>query len=74
MYEKFHQYLTVSKIPLLEVWGKKGIPLLIRSHSVPEKICQNARIIMIDAGYFAVESHTESIAVEILDFLKDNKI
>jgi pimeloyl-ACP methyl ester carboxylesterase len=74
MYEDFQQYFRVSQVPLLAVWGKNDVFFIPSGAEAFHMDLPNARVRMIDAGHFAVESHTETIANEILDFLKDNKL
>ena len=68
-YEKFQEYFRTSQVPLLAVWGKNDVFFIPPGAEAFKRDLPNARVQLIDAGHFAVESDTELIAKEILDFL-----
>jgi pimeloyl-ACP methyl ester carboxylesterase len=69
LYDKFHEYFRTSQIRLLAIWGKSDVFFIPAGAEAFRKDLPEARVVLIDAGHFAVESHTEVIAREILDFL-----
>lgn len=69
-YEKFHEYFRASQVPLLAIWGKNDVFFIPPGAEAFKKDLPNAVVKLIDAGHFAVESHSALIAEEILDFLK----
>lgn len=68
-YDEFHQYFKTSQVPLLAIWGKNDVFFIPKGAEAFKRDLPNARVKLIDAGHFAVESHTQEIANEILDFL-----
>ncbi|KAF8937589.1 Alpha/Beta hydrolase protein [Dissophora ornata] len=74
LYPQFHEYFRKSQVPLLAVWGKNDIIFIAPGANAFKADLPNARIEFVDAGHFAVETHTEEIASKILSFLADNRI
>ncbi len=70
LYDSFHEYFRNSQVRLLAIWGKNDVFFIPAGAEAFKKDLPNARIKLIDAGHFAVESHTELIAQEILAFLQ----
>ncbi|OAQ65335.1 hydrolase-like protein [Pochonia chlamydosporia 170] len=70
MYEKFQGYFRESQVPLLAIWGKNDVFFIPPGAEAFKKDLPRAQVELIDAGHFAVESHTEMIAEKILAFLK----
>jgi pimeloyl-ACP methyl ester carboxylesterase len=73
-YENFHEYFRKSQVPLLAIWGKNDKFFTPPGAEAFKKDLPNAVIKLLDAGHFAVESHTEVIAKEILSFLDNNNL
>ncbi|KAL2212280.1 alpha/beta-hydrolase [Sarocladium strictum] len=69
-YEQFHEYFRKSQVPLLAVWGKHDVFFIPPGAEAYKTDLPKARIVMLDAGHFAVESHTAEIAKEILQFFQ----
>ncbi|KZZ96471.1 Epoxide hydrolase-like protein [Beauveria brongniartii RCEF 3172] len=69
LYEKFQAYFRSSQIPLLAVWGKNDVFFIPPGAEAFKKDLPNAVIKFLDAGHFAVESHTSLIRAEIFQFL-----
>lgn len=69
LYEKFHGYFKSSQVPLLAIWGKNDVFFIPPGAEAYKKDLPNAVVKLIDAGHFAVESHTALIGEEILKFL-----
>ena len=73
-YPQFQEYFRKSQVPVLGVWGKNDL-IFVRQGLEPfKRDLPNAELHLLDAGHFAVESHTKVIAELILDFLKRNNI
>lgn len=68
-YEKFHEYFRASQVPLLAIWGKNDVFFIPPGAEAYKRDLPQAVVKLIDAGHFAVESHTRVIADEILAFL-----
>ncbi|KAJ5167266.1 uncharacterized protein N7482_006047 [Penicillium canariense] len=69
MYEDFHRYFRESQVPLLAIWGKNDVFFIPPGAEAFKKDLPNAQVKLIDAGHFAAESHSETIAQEIMKFL-----
>jgi len=70
LYPRWQEYLRKSQVPVLAAWGKNDIIFLSPGAEAFKKDLPKAEINLLDAGHFAVESHTEAIAGLILDFLR----
>lgn len=68
-YDKFHEYFRASQVPLLAIWGKNDVFFIPPGAEAFKRDLPQAVVKLIDAGHFAVESHTKLIADEILAFL-----
>jgi len=69
LYEKFQEYFRRSRVPLLAIWGKNDVFFIPAGAEAFKRDLPNAKVKLIDAGHFAVESDTELIAHDILAFL-----
>jgi pimeloyl-ACP methyl ester carboxylesterase len=69
LYEKFQEYFRESQVPLLAVWGKNDVIFIPPGAEAFKRDLPKALVTLLDAGHFAVESHTEDIANLILSFL-----
>ncbi|KAK9859264.1 hypothetical protein MYU51_016435 [Penicillium brevicompactum] len=58
-YGKFQQYFQKSQVPLFAIWGKNDVYFIPPGAKAFKRDLLNAEIKLIDAGHFAVESHTE---------------
>ncbi|CAI7591644.1 unnamed protein product [Penicillium pancosmium] len=68
-YPKFHRYFQKSQVPLLAIWGQNDVFFIPAGANAFKKDLPNAEVKLIDAGHFAVESHTDLIAYHMLAFL-----
>ena len=68
-YEEFHAYFKAEKVPLLAVWGKNDVFFIPPGAEAFKRDLPHAVVKLIDAGHFAVETHTRLIADEIVAFL-----
>ena len=76
LYPKFHEYLRESQVPVLAIWGKNDIIFVKEGAQAfeQEKHTKNCEVKLIDGGHFAVESHTEEIADDMLRFFEKHGI
>jgi Predicted hydrolases or acyltransferases (alpha/beta hydrolase superfamily) len=74
LYPQFQQYLREHRPPLLAVWGKNDVIFIPKGAKAFKKDLPNASIQLLDAGHFALETHSGEIGQLIIDFLKDNSI
>jgi pimeloyl-ACP methyl ester carboxylesterase len=74
LYPKFQEYFRTSKVPILATWGKNDLIFVYPGAEAFKRDSPNVEIRPLDAGHFAVETHTQEIADNILDFLSKNGI
>ena len=69
MYPKFQDYFRRHQPPLLAVWGN-GDPFFVPAGAEAfKRDIKNAKVTFFDTGHFALETHSDAIAVAIRDFL-----
>lgn len=69
-YPRWQEYLRDHRPPLLAVWGEND-PLFARAGAEAyRRDVPDARIVLLDTGHFALETHLEEIAGEVTSFLK----
>lgn len=69
LYDDFHAYFRKSNVPLLAIWGKNDVFFIPPGAEAFKRDLPDAKVKLIDAGHFAVETDFEYIAEEILVFL-----
>jgi pimeloyl-ACP methyl ester carboxylesterase len=69
LYPKFQEYFRTKQPPLLAVWGKNDPFFLPLGAEAFKRDNPNAEVKLFDTGHFALETHAQEIAREILDFL-----
>lgn len=69
LYPKFQEYFRTYQPPFLATWGKSDPFFLPEGAECFKKDNQNAIVKMYDTGHFALETHLEEIAMEIVTFL-----
>jgi len=74
LYPAFQEYFRTQKVPILAIWGKNDQIFVPPGAEGFKKDNPNAVVKLLDAGHFAVETHFEEIAAEILAFLSENGI
>ena len=74
LYPQFHACFRETSVPLLAVWGKNDSIFVAPGAEAFKQDLPHAKVRMLDAGHFAVESHTAEIAEEMLSFLAENGI
>ena len=70
LYPKFQEYFRTKRPPLLAVWGKNDPFFLPPGAEAFKRDNPNAEVKLYDTGHFALETHGEEIAREIIDFLR----
>jgi pimeloyl-ACP methyl ester carboxylesterase len=74
LYPQFQEYFRKSQVPVLAVWGKGDIIFIPPGAEAFTRDLPKAEVRLLDAGHFAVESHTEEIADLMLTFLEKQAI
>ena len=74
LYPQFQEYFRKSQVPLIVIWGKNETIFVPAGAEPYKKDLPNAEIHYLDAGHFAVESHTEEVGKLMLEFLRKNSI
>ncbi|KAK7682364.1 hypothetical protein QCA50_014569 [Cerrena zonata] len=69
LYPKFQEYFRAHQPPTLAVWGKNDQIFIPPGAEAYRRDIPNAKIVFVDSGHFAIETHLEVIADEILSFL-----
>ena len=70
MYPAFQAYFREHQPRLLAIWGDKDPFFLAVGAEAFRRDLPNAEVRLIDAGHFAVETHTSEIANSIVAFLR----
>jgi len=68
-YPSFHEYFRQHQPPLLAVWGKNDPAFIPPGALAYKKDIPHAEVHLLDAGHFALETHSAEIAGYIRDFL-----
>jgi len=74
LYPEFQKYFRDHQPPLLAVWGKNDPFFLPPGAEAYKRDLPNAEVHFLDAGHFALETHSAEIAAYIRDFLGRQKI
>lgn len=69
LYPAFQQYFRDQQPPLLALWGKHDPFFLPAGAEAFRKDIPSAEIELLDTGHFALETHVEYIASQMLRFL-----
>ncbi|MCC5474560.1 alpha/beta fold hydrolase [Streptomyces sp. NPDC059680] len=69
LYPQVHQYFRASQVPLLAVWGAGDEIFGPAGAEAFRQDLPDAEIHLLASGHFALESHLETIAEHIRDFL-----
>lgn len=67
-YEEWHEYFRRSQPPTLIVWGKNDFVFLPAGAEAYRKDLKHVELHMLDAGHFALETHSAQIAKYIREF------
>lgn len=69
MYPQFQQYFRDNQPPLLAVWGRNDPFFLPPGAEAFKRDIPDAQVRFVDAGHFALETHSEAIGSAIAEFL-----
>ncbi|KAK7681071.1 hypothetical protein QCA50_015909 [Cerrena zonata] len=72
LYPKAHEFFRKLQLPTLAVWGNKDDCFDIQGAYSFKKDVPSAKVVEIDGGHFAGNSHTREVAQAILDFAYEN--
>jgi pimeloyl-ACP methyl ester carboxylesterase len=72
LYPKFQEYFRTAKPPLLAVWGKNDPFFIPAGAEAFRKDIPGAKVLFLDTGHFAIETHTVEIASAMKAFLAAN--
>lgn len=70
MYPDFQEYFRQSQVPLLAIWGKNDPYFIPAGAKAFTRDLPNAKVILLDTGHFALETHCLQIATSIRAFLR----
>jgi len=70
LYPEFQAYFRQHQPPLLAVWGKNDPAFLPAGAEAYKRDLPAAKVHLLDAGHFALETHTDEIAALMLRFLE----
>lgn len=71
LYPKFQAWLRESNIPVLAIWGKNDIIFVKEGAEAFKRDVKDLKLVLLDTGHFALETHGKQIAGEIASFLKE---
>ena len=69
LYPRFQEYFRGYRPPTLAVWGKKDPFFLPAGAHAFTRDNPEARVIFLDTGHFALETHCADIGAQIVEFL-----
>jgi pimeloyl-ACP methyl ester carboxylesterase len=69
LYPKFHEYFRNHHPPLFAIWGKHDPYFIPAGAQAFQRDIPNAQVQFLDTGHFALETHVETIAAAMRDFL-----
>lgn len=70
LYPTFQAYLRTAQPPLLAVWGRNDPFFLPAGAEAFRRDTPNAEVHLLDTGHFALETHVDTIAVTLREFLE----
>lgn len=71
-YEQLHKYFRQYQPPTLSIWGEKDPFFIPAGAKAFKRDNPNAEFRLLDTGHFAIETHGNEIAAEMLEFLERN--
>jgi pimeloyl-ACP methyl ester carboxylesterase len=69
LYPAFHAYFRDHLPPLLAVWGRHDQAFIPAGAEAYKRDLPDAEVHLLEAGHFALETHTPEISSRILEFL-----
>lgn len=73
LYPTIQKYFRDSKVPILVVWGIND-PIFIREGAYAFERDSDAKVVAIDGGHFAAQTHPGEIAQEIVTFFQERQL
>ena len=73
LYPRFQEFFRNYHPPILAVWGKNDPFFLPAGAEAYRRDNPSAKVVLYDTGHFALETHADEIAQEIVSFLKTVK-
>lgn len=70
LYPAFQEYFRAYKPPLLAIWGKLDRSFIPPGAEAYRRDIPDAQVQFVDAGHFALETHTAEIGQAMREFLK----
>jgi len=70
LYPAFQAYFREHRPPLLAVWGRHDPAFIPAGAEAYKRDLPDAEVHLLDAGHFALETHTREISSRIRDFLE----
>ncbi len=71
-YPQWQEYLRTNKPPVLAIWGKNDPFFGPAGARAFQRDLPDAKVELIDAGHFVLETHLDEVAVRIKEFLARN--
>ncbi len=70
LYPKFHEYFRSSKVPVLAIWGANDVLFLKAGAEAFARDVQDFKLVLLETGHFAIETHAKEIADQTVEFLR----
>ncbi|KAL9614970.1 MAG: hypothetical protein Q9167_000612 [Letrouitia subvulpina] len=74
LYPAIQEYFRKSGVPVLAIWGKNDDIFVYDGAKAFAKDVKDFRLVGLDTGHFALETHAEVIAKEMVKWLKEHQI
>ena len=71
-YSQLHEFFRSHRPPTLAIWGKNDPFFLPAGAEAFKRDNPKAEVRFLDAGHFAIETHGQEIATQMLEFLNRN--
>lgn len=68
IYPDFHRFFRDTNVPVLAIWGKNDPIFIPPGAEAFKQDVKKLEVKFVDSGHFALESHVEEVAREILAF------
>jgi pimeloyl-ACP methyl ester carboxylesterase len=69
VYPEIHEYFRATQVPLLAVWGDGDTYFIPPGAHAYKNDLPNAEVHLVQSGHFALETHVDTIAEHMRDFL-----
>lgn len=74
LYPKFQAWLRESNVPVLAIWGGNDVIFVKEGAVAFKRDVKDLKLVLLDTGHFALETHGSRIASEIESFLNARKL